>query len=103
MAGRAQRTVRNRHAVTSPETGKIMALHATGKALADGGADNIDKLASGEMIGLKFLADIDKCIFTDSEFDDRALWLDPRFGEMTAHGAADILDLALPAPSCSAV
>src|SRR5689334_23148851 len=49
-AGAADRAVRNRHAVRRAQAAEIPALHPAGKALADGDAADVDKLARNEVI-----------------------------------------------------
>ena len=70
-----------------------MALHRTGKFLADRGARHIDKLAFKEVIGLQLGADIDQIVRGDAELDDLALGLDLGGGILPALGLAHILDL----------
>src|SRR4030095_12431347 len=53
-AGRTDRAVRNRHAVSGAQTAEVPALHAAGKALADRGAGDVDELAGPGVIRLGF-------------------------------------------------
>ena len=59
-AGRADRAVRDRHAVRGAQAREIPALHAAGKALADRGAGHVDELADDEMVGRDLGADRDQ-------------------------------------------
>src|SRR5436190_24119595 len=93
-AGRADRTMRDRHAVAGAQAGEIPALHAAGKALADGDAANVDELAGNEVVGGDLGADRDQILLVDAELGDLALGLDLGLGEVAALGLADVLDLA---------
>src|SRR5438876_2959281 len=93
-AGRTDRTVRDRHAVGGAQAAEIPALHAAGKALADRGAGDIDKLADHEMVGLDFGADRDQRVFRDAEFRYLALRLDVGDRELAAFRLGQIHGLA---------
>src|SRR6202023_3137149 len=83
-AGRADRTMRYRHAVGGAKAAEIPALHAAGKALADRSAGDIDELPDHEMIGLDFSADRDQRVFRHAELGDLALRLDLGHRELAA-------------------
>ena len=76
VAGRTERTVRDRDAVGGAKTAEAPALHAAGKALTLGHALDIDHLAGNEVIGTDRRADIEEGILGDAEFDDLGLGLD---------------------------
>src|SRR5579862_6400599 len=94
-AGRADRAVRDRHAVARPEAGEIPALHAAGKTLAGRSAGDVDILADDEMIGRDLGADRDQAVVVDAEFGELALGLDLGDREMAAVGLGSALHLAL--------
>src|SRR5258708_25013386 len=94
-AGRADRAVRDRHAVACPQAGEIPALHAAGKALAGRRAGDVDILADHEMIGRDLGADRDQRIVVDPKFGELALRLDLGDGEVAAVGLGGSLHLAL--------
>src|SRR4051812_40036920 len=89
-AGRTDRAMRDRHAVRCAQATEIPALHAAGKALADGDATDIDELAGNEMIGGDLGADRDQRILGDTELRELALGLDLDLGERAAVGLAHI-------------
>src|SRR6478672_8842449 len=93
-AGRTDRTVRDRHAVGGAQTAEVPALHAAGKALADRGAGDVDKLADHEMVSLDFGADRDQRVLRHAEFRDLALGLDLGGGELAALGLRHVNGLA---------
>src|SRR6266852_1007409 len=93
-AGRTDRTVRDRHAVGGAQAAEIPALHAAGKALADRGAGDIDKLADHEMVGLDFSPHRNQRVFRDAELRDLALRLDLGDRELAALGLRQIDGLA---------
>src|SRR5229473_3062249 len=85
-AGRADRAVRDRHAVRSAQTTEIPALHAAGKAFADRGAGDVDELADDEMVGGDLGADRDQAVLLDPELGELALGLDvDAGGEIELH------------------
>ncbi len=71
-AGRTDRTVRDRHAVSGAQTAEVPALHAAGKTLTDRGAGDVDELADDEVVGLDLGADRDQRVLGDAEFRDLA-------------------------------
>ena len=93
-AGRADRTVRDRHAVGGAQTAEIPALHAAGKTLADRGAGDVDELADDEVVGLDFRADRDQRVFRHAELGDLALGLDLGDRELGAFGLRHVDGLA---------
>src|SRR6516225_4845117 len=93
-AGRADRTVRDRHAVGGAQAAEIPALHAAGKALADRGTRDIDELTDDEMVGLNLGTDRDQRILRDAELHDLALRLDLGDGELAALGLGHVNGLA---------
>src|SRR5262245_21043158 len=64
-AGRADRAVRDRHAVRGAQTAEVPALHAAGEALADRGPGHIDELADDEVIGGDLGTDRDQIALLD--------------------------------------
>src|SRR5260221_4103086 len=93
-AGRTDRTVRDRHAVGGAQAAEIPALHAAGKALADRGAGDIDKLADHEMVGLDFSPHRNQRVLRDAELRDLALRLDLGDRDLAAFGLRQIDGLA---------
>src|SRR6202166_1729768 len=83
-AGRADRTMRYRHAVGGAQAAEIPALHAAGETLTDRGAGNVDELPDHEMVGLDLGADRDQRVFRHAELGDLALGLDLGDGELAA-------------------
>src|SRR5437870_1562529 len=83
-AGRTDRAVRDRDAVGGAQAAEIPALHAAGKALADRGTGDIDKLADHEMVRLNLGTDRDQRVFRDAEFRHLALRLDLGDRELAA-------------------
>src|SRR5712691_6463153 len=93
-AGRADRAVRDRHAVRSAQTTEIPALHAAGKAFADRGAGDVDELADDEMVSGDLGADRDQAVLLDPELGELALGLDLGDRKMPAVGLGHVLRLA---------
>ena len=71
-------------------TGEVVALHGAGKALADGGAGDIDQLAGLEDLGREFGAGLRVGGFAsdEPELDQRATWLDLGLGVVAVEGLA---------------
>src|SRR5262245_7516096 len=92
--GRADRAVRDRHAVRGAQAAEIPALHAARKALADRCPGDVDELADDEMIGRDLRADRDQVRLGDAELGKLALGLDLGDGEMTALRLGQGLGLA---------
>ena len=67
------------------ETGEIVALHATGKALTDGRSGHVDFLPRHEMVDGDLVTDVEHRVFADAEFDQPPLGLDLRLGVMPTH------------------
>ena len=63
LTGGAVEAVRNRHTVRRTQAAEIVALHGTGKAFTDRGADNINLLAIDEVVGGHFGADLNQIVF----------------------------------------
>src|ERR1700728_131046 len=80
-AGRADRAMRDRHAVARAQAGEIPALHAAGKTLAGRSTGDVDILADDEMIGRDLGADRDQPVVVDAKFGELALGLDLGDGE----------------------
>src|SRR3979409_2469565 len=59
-AGRADRAMRDRHAMRGAQPAEIPALHAARKALADRSPGHVDKLADDEVVGRDLGADRDQ-------------------------------------------
>src|SRR5262249_1939515 len=59
-AGRAMRAVRDRHPLCGAQAVEIPTLHGARKALADGGAGDVDELPDNKMVGGDFSADRDQ-------------------------------------------
>ena len=93
-AGRADRAMRDRHAVGRAQAAEIPALHAAGKALADRGAGHIDELPDDEMVGGDLGADRNERVLVDAELGELALGLDLGDGEIAALGLGGALGLA---------
>src|SRR5262245_12326911 len=93
-AGRADRAVRDRHAVRGAQAAEIPALHAARKALADRCPGDVDELADDEVIGRDLRADRDQIRLRDAKFGKLALGLDLGDGEMTALRLGQGLGLA---------
>src|SRR5215471_16676646 len=93
-AGRADRAVRDRHAVRGAQAGEIPALHAARKALADRGAGDVDILADDEVVGRDLGADRDQRVVAHTELGKLALGLDLGDGEIAALGLRHVVDLA---------
>src|SRR5215510_4137151 len=93
-AGRAMRAVRDRHAVGGAQAAEIPALHRAGKALADGGAGDVDELPDNEMVGGDLSADRDQLFLLNAELGELALGLDLRGREIAAVGFVHVVALA---------
>ena len=93
LAGRAVGPVRDGNTVARAQTGEVVPLHAAGEALADGGADRIDELARGEVVGAERGTHVHQRILAHAELNQMALGLYPRLGEVAALGAGGVLDL----------
>src|SRR5215472_9369728 len=94
--GRADRTVRDRHAVRGTQAAEIPALHAAGEPLADRGTRHIDELTNDEMVGGNLGADWDHRVLAHAKLGDFTLGLDFGNGETSAFGLGDVLHLAAP-------
>src|SRR5215472_14381304 len=95
-AGRAERAVRDRHAVGGAQPGEIPALHDPGKSAADRGARHVHELAGQKMIGSDLGPDRDQLLVAHPKLGQLALGLDLGGREMPALGLADVVDLARP-------
>jgi hypothetical protein len=82
--------------VRGAQAGEIPALHATGKALADGNAANIDELAGDKVIGGDLRADRNQRVLADAKLGKLALGLDLLLSEVTTIGLAHIIYAARP-------
>src|SRR5690242_5581846 len=60
VSGRAERSVRHRHAVGRAHAAEVPALHRAGEALADRGAGHVDELADDEVVRRDLGADRDQ-------------------------------------------
>src|SRR5690606_33905057 len=68
LTGRAVSAVGNGVTVRGTMTGKIVALHDTGKTLTDRSSRHIDLLAGDEMFGGDFRADFEEVVRGNAEF-----------------------------------
>src|SRR4051812_5269385 len=84
LAGRAERAVRERHAVGGAKTAEAPALHAARKALALGHALDVDILAGDIMVGGELGADVEESVLRDDELGDPRLRLHLGLAEMAA-------------------
>ena len=102
-AGRADRAMRDRHAMRGAQAAEIPALHAAGIALADRGPGHIDELADDEMIRGDLGADRDQRRLIDAEFRPTCASARPwRWRNWRARPASAVAGLRVPEPSWSA-
>src|SRR5215471_4183624 len=73
VAGRAERAVRDRHAVRRAHAAEVPPLHRAGKTLADRGPGHVDELADHEVVSRDLGADRDQTIVAHPEFGQLAL------------------------------
>src|SRR5215510_12962928 len=92
-AGRADRAVRDRHAVGGAQASEVPALHAAGEALTDRGPGHIDELADDEMIGSDLGTDRDQVAFLDAKLGELTLGLDLGDGEVATVRLGQVLRL----------
>ena len=93
ITSRAVTTVRDRHTVTSAQTGETVSFHRARKPFTDALTDNINMLARHKMLDRQLCADIQNRIFANTEFDQLTPRFHFRLGEMAAHRLGRILHL----------
>src|ERR1051325_9971182 len=81
VAGRAERAMRDRHAMRRAQAAEVPALHRAGESLADRGAGDVDELADHEMVRRDLGADRDQPVAAHAELGELALGLDLGDGE----------------------
>src|SRR5208282_525866 len=86
-AGRADRAMRDGHAMARPQAAEVPAFHAAGPALAGRDPGDIDILADDEVVGRDLGAHWDQRVVVDAEFGELALGLDFGHREMAAIGS----------------
>src|SRR3984885_11361934 len=94
-AGRAMRTMRDRHAVGGAQAAKVPALHRAGETLADRHTRDIDILSNSEVVGGDLRSDRDHLVLFDAELREPHLRLDMGDGEAAALGLRHVLHLGL--------
>ena len=92
---RTQRAMADRHAVAGLKAGEVPALHATGEALALGGAADIDLLAGAEMRGGQGRTWLQQRIRGNPEFHQLLLRLNLRFCVVASLRLRNVLHLRL--------
>src|SRR5262249_50536057 len=93
-AGRADRTMRDRHAMRSAQAAEIPALHAARITLTDRSSGDVDELTDYEMVGRDFGADRNQRVVADAELGKLALGLYLGDGEVAALGLRHVADPA---------
>src|SRR5208282_1554716 len=86
-AGRADRAMRDGHAMARPQAAEVPAFHTAGPALASRDPGDIDILADDEVVGRDLGAHWDQRVVVDAEFGELALGLDFGHREMAAIGS----------------
>src|SRR5258708_31624257 len=94
-AGRAMRTMRDRHAVGGAQTAEVPALHRAGETLADRHTRDIDILSNGEVVGGDLRSDRNHLVLFDPELGEAHLRLDVGDREAAALGLRHVLHLGL--------
>src|SRR5512132_3383464 len=90
--------MRDRHPMTRPQPAEIVSFHGSGKALANAGSNDIDKLAGEKMRRSDLGTDLQQAVPGDAELGEARLRFDLCLREMPPLRLRDILGLGASDP-----